>query len=34
MIYYAKSVLSNGKQPTVQEHLQKVSTVMLNLKLV
>lgn len=25
MIYYAKSLLSNGKQPTVQEHLEKVS---------
>ena len=27
MIYYAKSLLSNGKHPTVQEHLQKVSAV-------
>ena len=25
MIYYAKSKLANGKQPTVQEHLEKVS---------
>ena len=25
MTYYAKSLLSNGKQPTVQEHLEKVS---------
>ena len=25
MIYYAKSILPNGKHPTVREHLQKVS---------
>ena len=25
MIYYAKSLLSNGKHPTVREHLEKVS---------
>lgn len=25
MLYYAKSVLSNGKHPTVREHLEKVS---------
>ncbi len=25
MIYYAKSKLANGKQPTVREHLENVS---------
>ena len=26
MIYFAKSVLASGSQPTVQEHLEKVSS--------
>ena len=25
MVYYAKSTLTNGRQPTVKEHLEKVS---------